>query len=80
MSDHTTTLLVAQTPYKPCEHKFVFMRHEGFYYQAGRYEDKYVSTDYFFCEKCLENKEVTKQHSGHPDADIPNWCKVIRYK
>lgn len=65
-----------------CKHKFVFKANETFYRESGRYHNTYTSIDYFFCEKCLELKEVRKQEtvSIYETDKIPDWARVITKK
>jgi len=48
----------------------------------GRYSREFVSIDYYFCEKCLEEKSVRKSHrcEDHELSDIPDWAKIINNK
>ncbi len=63
-----------------CKHKFIFRNNDNFYHSAGRYSYKYVSIDYYYCEKCLEEiskkKEVTIADSDRPFS-LPDWAKPI---
>jgi hypothetical protein len=63
-----------------CEHKFVHRNNDNFYKSSGRYSFTYTSIDYYFCEKCLEEKNVKKEiRLGDyeiPDK-LPDWAKTI---
>jgi hypothetical protein len=65
-----------------CEHKFVHLRNESFKRTTGRYSWEFKSTDYYFCEKCLQEKEIVKHHScGDYQLDkIPDWASLITNK
>lgn len=62
-----------------CEHKFVHLRNESFYRSASRYSFEYVSIDYYFCEKCLEEEEKKKdiRIGDHEKDKLPDWAKCI---
>lgn len=46
-----------------CEHKWVFM--ESIKRKRKRdYGVEYIQTDCFFCEKCLEQKQIIKRYDG----------------
>ena len=65
-----------------CEHKFVHLRNESYWRTMGRYSREFISIDYYFCEKCLEEKSVRKSHrcEDHELSDIPDWAKIINNK
>lgn len=65
-----------------CEHKFVHLRNDSYYRSASRYSWEYVCIDYYFCEKCLEEKEVKKDvRLGDYELDrLPDWTKTIKNK
>ena len=66
-----------------CDHKFVHRNNEGFYCPASRYSMKYTSVDYYFCEKCLEEKEVKKEvtlNDHEIPHKLPDWAKLITTK
>lgn len=65
-----------------CEHKFVHLRNENWKRPASRYSFDFVSIDYFYCEKCLEEKVIKKTHNcpDHKLSEIPDWCKLITTK
>lgn len=66
-----------------CEHKYVFRNNDSFYRSMGRYSMEYVSVDYYFCEKCLDEKSVKKDiRLGDyeiPDK-LPDWARLITNK
>lgn len=65
-----------------CEHKFVLKRNDSFYTENGRYSYIYTSIDYYFCEKCLLQKEMANQATcgeGRHD-ELPNWARLISKK
>lgn len=56
-----------------CSHKFVHLRTES-WYNKNRYTNSFFMTDYFFCEKCLQERKVEKVEldvSIYKDA--PEW-------
>jgi len=62
-----------------CEHKFVLKRSDQWYQSNGRYYWIYTSIDYFFCEKCLFERELKNQATcgdGRQD-ELPDWAKAI---
>lgn len=65
-----------------CDHKFVHLRNENYKRTTGRYSWEFVNIDYYFCEKCLEEKEVKKHHScgDYELEQIPDWAKIIKNK
>lgn len=67
---------------RECEHKFVHLRNESYHRSASRYSWEYVSIDYFFCEKCLEEKQNRKEIilGDHELYKLPDWAKTITNK
>lgn len=65
-----------------CKHKFVHRSTDSYYYSNGRYKLNFVSTDYYFCEKCLKEEEVKKQTTCDGDElrNLPDWAKGITKK
>lgn len=63
-----------------CEHKFVHLRNENYWRSTSRYSREFVTIDYYFCEKCLEEKEVKKDvRLGDHELDkMPDWAKLIK--
>jgi hypothetical protein len=67
---------------KKCSHKYVFMRNDSFYRSNGRYSYLYTSINYYFCEKCLDEKETKQEESfgDHQRHNLPDWAKSISKK
>lgn len=65
-----------------CKHKFVHLRNDSYKRTASRYSWDFVSIDYYFCEKCLEEKQVKKEHHCNDSElyKIPDWAKTITNK
>ncbi len=62
-----------------CTHKFVHRDQKSYYQSNSRFSWKYVQVDYYFCEKCLEEKEQKKEIILD-DSEIdkkPDWAKTI---
>lgn len=56
-----------------CEHSFVFLRTAKFTDSNGvSYNTKYTRIDYYFCERCLEYKEVRKEDW---QREAPDWYR-----
>lgn len=55
-----------------CTHKFVFLRTAKWTDDAGGYNTRFIRVDTFFCEKCLEQKEVRKEDFAR---DTPDWYR-----
>lgn len=63
-----------------CDHRFLHLRTES-YYKPERYTNSYFLTDYFFCERCLEEKEVKKvAYDVSIYSDTPDWALGITRK
>jgi hypothetical protein len=65
---------------KECEHRFVHLRNESWRKEYGYRGWQFVSVDYFFCDKCLTEQEIKKEHfcnQGNYD-ERPDWCKTIK--
>ncbi|GAF05588.1 hypothetical protein [Saccharicrinis fermentans] len=62
-----------------CKHKYEFSRNESYWYYCGRNNKAFVSTSFYYCEICCEEKEVTKQTSAFPSEEykLPDWAKAI---
>jgi len=56
-------------PSKTCEHKWVYMDSKK-YSQYNGYCSTFTRIDKFYCEKCLEIKEIKKVDSSR---DTPDW-------
>ena len=66
-----------------CKHKFVHKGTDSFYQSNSRYSFKYTLIDYYFCEKCLEEKEIKKEvilNDGEISYKMPDWAKTITKK
>lgn len=65
-----------------CEHKFVHIRNDSYYRSTSRYSWEYACIDYYFCEKCLEEKEIKKnvRVNDHELDKLPDWAKTIKNK
>jgi hypothetical protein len=65
----------AKPPSQGCEHKWVFMetvKQRGERASFGISPQKeWKRTDRFYCEKCLEIKEIVKTEYGYMDK--PDW-------
>lgn len=62
-----------------CAHKYIHRDATSFYRFLSRYQLEYVRVDYYFCERCLEQKEV-KQRAECPTGDqntLPEWAQSI---
>ena len=62
-----------------CKHKWIYFRSDSYWKSSGRNTREYYHADYFFCEKCTEEKVVEKRHSCY-DSDVwnaPEWAKTI---
>jgi hypothetical protein len=65
-----------------CKHKYVFKYTDSYWSPDGRNSVKYYLVDYYFCEKCLEEKVIEKRHSCYDSQkwDAPEWTKTITKK
>lgn len=65
-----------------CKHKWVFFRSDSYYKFDGRNSRHYYHADYFFCEKCLEEKVVEKNHFCFDSEiwNLPQWARSITKK
>lgn len=65
-----------------CKHKFVFSRFDSYWKFDGRNSRAYYHADYYFCEKCLEEKVIEKHHfcSDGDTWKLPEWAKLITKK
>ena len=43
-----------------CKHKWIYSRSDSYWRFSGRNSREYYHADYFFCEKCLEEKIIEK--------------------
>lgn len=57
---------------KKCEHKWI---HQSSHYQreSNGYNDHFKKLDIYYCEKCLEQKEVTKEEYAR---EAPLWYRT----
>lgn len=62
-----------------CRHKFVHLRTES-WYDAYRYANHYYLVDLYFCEKCLEEKKVSKDEYVSIYKETPDWAISIKHK
>ena len=62
-----------------CKHKFVHLKTESWLNKL-RYTNSYYMIEYFFCEKCLEEKLVKKEESCSIYKDAPEWTIGINHK
>ena len=53
-----------------CEHKWVYLDSVKRNEDSGAYQIHWTKTDRFFCEKCLEQKQVTKDEWSR---ERPAW-------
>ena len=62
-----------------CTHKYVHLQHVSFVENVSYERTRFVSVDKFFCEKCLEAKEVKKEEvfGRHQLHELPDWAKMI---
>ena len=57
-----------------CKHKWIFMESICKKTAFG-FGIEYTRTDLFFCEKCLEQKQVKKEASQKYGESAPDWYK-----
>lgn len=62
-----------------CKHNFQFSHHTGFRQNYGYRSLRVVSTNHYFCTKCLEQKEVTQDETFNQTERerLPNWALEI---
>jgi hypothetical protein len=54
---------------EPCEHKWIFQ--ESHYSKEwGSYQNEYKKMDIYYCEKCLERKEILRSEYSRGE---PLW-------
>ena len=56
----------------PHEHKFVHLRTAKWIGNDGGYSTQFIRVDTFFCERCLDQKEVRKETYSR---DTPEWYR-----
>lgn len=57
-----------------CKHKWIFME-SVCRTKKHDYYVEYIRTDLFFCEKCLEQKQVQRNSDQTFDKPAPDWYK-----
>lgn len=62
--------VVANAYLAACDHKFVFLRSAKRTGNAGHYNTHFIRVDAFFCERCLECKEIRKEDFAR---ETPDW-------
>jgi len=55
-----------------CEHKWVFQE-SSYSHSLGGYNDTFDRVDTYYCEKCLEIKEINAKHEN--SRGTPYWYK-----
>tara|TARA_R110002050_G_scaffold295237_1_gene453848 strand:+ start:11339 stop:11560 length:222 start_codon:yes stop_codon:yes gene_type:complete len=65
-----------------CKHKYVYSRSDSYWKYDGRNSRLYYHSDYYYCEKCLEEKVVEKRHFCFDSEvwNMPEWAKLITKK
>lgn len=65
---------------KACSHKWVWRRSNSYWRFTGRFSREYYYADYYFCEKCLEEKIVEKRHTCYDSEvrNLPDWARTIQ--
>ena len=61
---------------KQCEHKYVHQSANCYIQPVSLTTDNYVRIDIYYCEKCLNQKVVKKEHQRvmYSGSDtIPDW-------
>jgi hypothetical protein len=56
----------------PCKHNFVFLRTSKWTDYSGNYNTGYFRIDYYYCNHCLEYKEVKRSDYCR---DTPDWYR-----
>lgn len=56
-----------------CEHKWIFQESAYRREPSSGYNDLYERIDTYFCEKCLETKEIVAKHEY--SRGKPYWYK-----
>lgn len=57
-----------------CKHKWIFMESVCRTKKYDHYVE-YIRVDLFFCEKCLEQKQVKKEAGQRYEEFTPDWYK-----
>ena len=65
-----------------CKHKWVYRNSDSFWHFDGRNTRSYHHIDYYYCEKCLEEKSMKKDHFCYDSeiSSLPDWAKTITKK
>lgn len=65
-----------------CKHKYIFKYDDSYWCFDGRNSLRYYKADYYYCEKCLDEKVVEKNHfcSDGERWNAPEWTKTITRK
>lgn len=66
-----------------CEHKYIHketVRERISYGRSASNCETFKQVDFYFCEKCLEEKVITKQWDGQLHySDCPDWVKIGKF-
>jgi hypothetical protein len=68
----TTTLKPAPPKKQPHEHKWVY-QDSDYKFERGAYNHSYTKIDTYYCENCLEIKDIIAKHEDCRDK--PYWFK-----
>ena len=69
----STTAPMPKPPVKqPCEHKWIFQRSDFSQERAGYSNYHFKRIDTYFCEKCLEVKEIIGKEESYLEKK-PYW-------
>ena len=63
---------MSETKQAECSHKFVHLD-TARWTRYSDYNTKFVRVDKFFCERCLETKELRKEEYSR---DTPDWYRT----
>jgi hypothetical protein len=55
-----------------CQHRYVVLRSARWTDDSGSYNTHFIRLDTFFCEHCLDQKEVRKEEYSR---DTPDWYR-----
>lgn len=58
-----------------CNHKFVYLRTVAVK-RIQRHVAVFSSTDFFYCEKCLDEKSTVKREEVQSYGIMPSWFPV----
>jgi len=61
-----------------CKHKWIYSRSDS-YKCFERYSYTFYHADYYYCEKCLDEKVIEKRHdcSNSELWKLPDWARLI---